>query len=327
MIRRKIDGWDDLRLDGALALIHRLVMLLTFPIRRFWLVFMILSATALIFTIIPLYFGAQIGHIGEWYKKNMPISVVVKKNQAISQVTDKVDKISEKVEKIGNTLTELSSNAELFSAEDYLADEETRFAKWNVGELKKADYKPRTNANPLQRTANVAQKTLHTLKQLSSAKVNVSTGQVKKDNSQSIKPHYPQAFAIKVTDASRNVPEDAFFYDGKLTDYYEYLENRDLIYTQKPSAVYGPATIVGPNSLYVNNTFLFLYGIYTDKRKFDVEAAEQYLQDLTANAMIYCALVAYTAQTDTATGLCFVNGIFINKSMVNHNLAINVGLK
>ena len=117
------------------------------------------------------------------------------------------------------------------------------------------------------------------------------------------------------------------YYSGDLSDYYEYLENRGLIYPQKPDILTGMPTIRGANSLYMNNVFLFLYGIYTDPHRYNVADAEKYLRDLTANTQVYCAVVAYTAHSHTATALCFANGVFINRAMVERDLADNVGLK
>ena len=308
MALKGIGNWGDLRLDGVLAWVHRLVMLITFPIRRFWQIVLGLIVIVLLLLVIP-------------------IRVMLKNNsKVIEKVADKVDKISAKVGEINDTLSEITANVTV-DTEDVASDDEPRFAKWNVGELKKAEYKPKAGVKALQNTVNAAQNAFVALMQMASETKEDETAALHKET-RLVKPRYQQAFTVEPSVAPKDVvPQDSFYYEGALTDYYERLENRGLVYPDKPRVLYGSANVVGPNSLYVNHTFLFLYGIYTDKRTYDTRSAEQYLRDLTADEAVYCAVVAYTGHTNTATGLCFVNGIFINKAMVNHNLAENVGLK
>ena len=327
MALKIIGNWRDLRLEGVLAWVHRLVMLITFPIRRFWQIVLGIIIVILLLLIVPLYCGAQFGHIGEWYKSVIPVRIMLKdKNTTIEKVAEKVDEISAKVGEINDTIAEITANAADEQEDAYIIDDEPRFAKWNVGELKTGEYKPKTAVKALQNTANATKNAFAALKQMASAtKENTPT---EHKETRLMKPRYQQAFTVEPSATPQDVvPQDTFYYEGKLTDYYEQLENRGLVYLDKPRMLYGSANVVGPNSLYVNHTFLFLYGIYTDKQMYDVASAEQYLRDLTADEAVYCAVVAYTGHTNTATGLCFVNGIFINKSMVNHNLARNVGLK
>ena len=117
------------------------------------------------------------------------------------------------------------------------------------------------------------------------------------------------------------------FYSGRLSDYYEIATNRGLIYLQNPEILYGAAEIAGPNSLFINGKFMFLYGIYSDPREHNLSAAKRYLEDIASKESIWCEVVAYAMQTQSATALCFVRGNFINKSMVLNGLARNVSLK
>ena len=330
MALKGVGDWSDLHLDGVLAWVHRLIMFITFPIRHFWKIVVGLIVIVLLLLIVPLYCGAQFGHIGEWYKSVIPVRIMLKhKNKAIEKVTNKVDEITQKVNEIGETVSEITAGAAAATEDDVLTDDEPRFAKWNVGEMEKAEYKPKPAAGFVKNAATTAKNTFSALKKMA-AKSQEEQASAPKNNKETrlIKPRYPKAFTADTHAAPRDFqPKDTFFYEGKLTDYYERLENRGLVYADKPRVLYGSANVVGPNSLYVNHTFLFLYGIYTDRRVYDAASAERYLRDLTDNAVVYCAEVARTTQTNTATGLCFVNGIFINKAMVNHNLARNVGLK
>ena len=112
-----------------------------------------------------------------------------------------------------------------------------------------------------------------------------------------------------------------------LADYYVKLRSEDLSYMENPEILEGDARVIGPNSMYVDGEFVFLYGIYSHPRRHDVDAAVQYLKNITQGKKVGCAVVAYSKKTQSATALCFVNGVFINRLLTEHNLAKNIALK
>lgn len=112
-----------------------------------------------------------------------------------------------------------------------------------------------------------------------------------------------------------------------IEDYYIKLDNPDLSYLNIPEIFEGDIRVAGPNSVYVNNKFIFLYGIYSNPKYHDINEAVKYLQDLTQNRKAYCFVIAYSQKTKSATGLCFVNGVLLNKSLVLYGVANNIALK
>jgi endonuclease YncB( thermonuclease family) len=79
--------------------------------------------------------------------------------------------------------------------------------------------------------------------------------------------------------------------------------------------------------LYIDGTYVYLYGIYTNPDIYDAAEAQLYLEQLVEGKEVYCDVVAYTTQTQMATALCFVDGVFINGDMVQNSLALDVALK
>ena len=112
-----------------------------------------------------------------------------------------------------------------------------------------------------------------------------------------------------------------------LSSYYKIMDNQQLEYVKEPKSYGGSATVVGSNSLYVADMFVYLYGIYSDPQFHDLVQAQEYLVELTENKNVECYVVAYTTQTQTATAICFAGDVFINKALVDKYLASNIALK
>ncbi|MBR6356024.1 MAG: hypothetical protein IKR92_04120 [Alphaproteobacteria bacterium] len=309
-------GWDELRMNGILAWIHRLVMFITFPLRRFWLFLMICLAVFAVLLIIPLYLGVPFNEIGVWYRSGAPM-------QKWSEVKDKaLAEANVKFEAVENTVAEMSDKikGKTVRYAQTADNEKVQLVSWPVAEFKRAQYHPKKSAVKTDGESVVQKESTESFSALKPPPMNaVLSGQAQKVEEKRRESHQEQKPMF--------LPPHTLFYEGKLSDYYERLEHRGLIYVQEPDILYGKAEVSSANSMSINGTFFFLYGIYTDSNRQNPLAAERYLRDITAENPVYCAVVAYAANTQTPTALCFVNGIFINRSMVNHNLADNVGLK
>ncbi len=333
-----IGNWSELRLSGIWAWIHRLVMLITFPIRRFWQILLVVLAVGLLFLIIHSYYGIGLSHISNWKDSFFA-------NEKITEVKEKtISNVTERVEQIKNTVSEAIATQNGDTPQGVAEPERKHFVAWNVPEFKKAKYKPtagfsgavvrsgtrKTASKPrfekahIDEEKNIAEVEAEeeNIAEAEAEEVLITTAEVLAENKQ----EEPLIEKPKKIEKVKTPTKDDF-YGGELADYYEVAENRGLVYLQKPEVLYGAAEIVGPNSLYVDDTFVFLYGIYTDRKEYDYAAAKAYLADLTAKKLVRCEIVAYAAQTRAATALCFIEGTFINKAMVQRNLAQNIALK
>lgn len=294
----KKSEWDEMKVSGFLGLIHRLVMLITFPIRKFWQITIFLFLLLLILLAIPLHKGIKLRDVWDWYMVKMPThEFVAAKDKATIKVNNKIGDIKKTVKKI---IPESPTDKTAQTSEG----EKVQLVAWNVAEFKKAQYEPKTNKN----TQEVVEK-------------NNSFAQLKKET---------QLAAQLENEQQEQAAEQKYrdvYYEGKLDDYYIVTDNKDLEYLETPERFYDTVDVVGPNSLYIQDKFVFLYGIYSDADTYDTAAAQRFLQQITEGHKVHCDIVAYTAQTRAGTALCFVNGVLINKAMVENNLARNVALK
>ena len=106
---------------------------------------------------------------------------------------------------------------------------------------------------------------------------------------------------------------------------YRKVEGLGLNYLKTPILLEGEAVVYGANELYVKDTYLYLYGIYTDPIKYDDQEVTQYMRDLASGQNLQCLIVAYTAD-NVATGLCFLGDENLNQKLVDKNMADNIAL-
>ncbi|HCU58963.1 MAG TPA: hypothetical protein DIC64_03180, partial [Alphaproteobacteria bacterium] len=83
---------------------------------------------------------------------------------------------------------------------------------------------------------------------------------------------------------------------------YKKVEGLDLKYLDHPQIIYGTPIIYGANELYMADTYMYLYGIYTDPVKYDSKKATAYLNELISGEKIECHIVAKTID-DIATAI------------------------
>lgn len=325
MAFKGIGDWSELRVNGIWAWIHRLVMLITFPIRRFWQIMLIVAAVVVLLLIAHFYYGIGLEHISHWYNTTFS-------DEKIAEVKDKtLSGISERVGQVKNTVADAVNTG----ADDKTAApavKKKHFVAWNVPEFKKAKYKPTagfTRVVVSRKTNNTSHfEKSHKNAEVEDDKVITETETAVTTPEVLVKEKQAEPLVErpkKLKKIKTLTQED--FYTGPLTDYYEVVGNRGLVYLDEPKTLYGAAEIVGPNSLYVDDTFLFLYGIYTDPQEYDYLAALRYAEKLTDGKTVRCEIVAYASQTQAATALCFTEEEFINKALVRHDLARNVAIK
>lgn len=326
----KEDEWKAMRVSGLLAWIHRIVMLITFPFRRFWQIVLVLLVLLVIFLAVPLLQGIKFGDIWDWYMVKMPTHEFVEAKDKTSA------KFSQRWRQVKNTVGEMVPSYNLSTKEK--KEEPERFVAWNVAAFRKAKYEPRKalkietpkpQAEPVKTSEKPLLKWLTPKKKETVvAKPETAGDDMPKTITEEkiAEPNLNSEVVMNSDDDNIQKGEEVYI-RSHLQDYYVIKENLDLTYLPEPEKLFAKADVLGANSLYVDNTFLFLYGIYSDAKKYDVLAARQYLTDLIGERPVYCEVVAYTNQTHAATALCFANGVFINKALVDKYFADNVALK
>ena len=230
---------------------------------------------------------------------------VIKNNvQNITQTAEQ--KINQSVDTVKNKMQEIAPNI-VNEQKIEKKQEPIRFTAWNVAKFKQAKYQ---QPQAPQQVAT---------KEPTYAELKKEVAQnVEKDNT--IKPQTAPTAAVST---SQTEP----YYEGKLADYYAVRHDLDLIYLPESEKLYGQVDVVGPNSLYINDTYVYLYGIYTNPNLYNEQSAQLYLEKLIDNQPVHCDIVAYSIQSQTPTALCFLNGRLINQELVDAQYAANVALK
>lgn len=290
---RQLRGWD--------KFIYNLYMILTFPVRKWWIILGVLATILLVLIIIPTMEGVKKDDIVDWYKAKWSHSEVNRaKNKTIA-------KISKKIDEVKNNVSEVLPDSADKQAQN-IKKKESDLVAWHVAEFKKAKYVPQEKSIVKSNTKVQDKNTFALIKEQMKKTVKKAKEQPKKEV---IEEPVPQKEPLAV-----NEPV-----------YYEVRTDLNLAYLDEPEEIFGEATIVGPNELYVGEDFVYLYGIYTNPRIYDENDAKNFLTNMTANQNVECDVVAYSTQTQAKTALCFVNGVLINKQMVAEGFADNVALK
>lgn len=300
--------WAEMQMNGFLGWVHKVVMFLTWPFRRFKLLLSIIIGVLIVMIIVPMCYGVAFRDIPSWYYQlikapfvqNVTQSVSDKalaiKNKATQQIAAKIDDVKQKVEQI---------SPEIKAAEEAKAKgEPIKFTTWNVAKFNKVKYE-----RPVQKKDEV--------------KLKAPTFAVLRRETKEAQVKREQEIKKKQEEKKIGGP----YYKGNLADYYRVRNDLGLTYLSESEKYHGKADVLGPNSLYIGNTYVYLYGIYTNPDIYDAAEAQLYLEELVEGKTVHCDVVAYTTQTQAATALCFVDGIFINGAMVNKALALDVALK
>lgn len=285
--------YEKQRLHGWEKFIYNMYMILTFPARKWWVILSVLATVLLVLIIIPTLEGVQKEDIWDWYKAKWTHSDVYKtKNKTIEKISRKAEEIKKGVKGV------------LPASEQPQAKEkkESNLVSWNVAEFKKAKFVPQAET-----------------KQTSNKKVQDSNtyalikAEMKKKNKQT-------AQKVEEPEVEKEQQENEQVY-------YEVRTDLNLEYLDEPETIVSTATVTGANELYIDDTFVYLYGIYTSPRKYDLAEVKKFLENFIKDQEVECDIVAYSTQTQAKTALCFVNGVLLNKQMVLENMADNVALR
>ena len=285
--------YEKQRLHGWEKFIYNMYMILTFPVRKWWVILSVLATVLLVLIIIPTLEGVQKEDIWDWYKAKWTHSDVYKaKNKTI-------EKISRKAGEIKNGVKGVLPASEKSQAKE---KKESNLVSWNVAEFKKAKFVPQAE------TKQTSNKKVHDSNTYALIKA-----EMKKKNKQS----------------THKVEEPKVEEEQQENEqvYYEIRTDLNLEYLDEPETIVGTATVTGANELYVEDTFVYLYGIYTSPRKYDLAEVKKFLENFIKDQDVECDIVAYSTQTQAKTALCFVNGVLLNKQMVLENMADNVALR
>ena len=295
----------NLGLEGFAKWVHRFVMFVTYPFRHFYAFLMLFLIIAAICVAVPLINGVSIGEIPTWYAQKLKIEQPLK-NIKIKTISEKI-----KAKKFKKEVKLKRADYESKKAPDekdvqVKEEKPEKYKAWNIknkvvsqkGEIKAAEA--------IQKDETPAVEELP-VKEQQAATVEVQ------------KPDLPQPAPAP------EAKEEPIKQEPAPELKYEKRTDLDLTYYQTPKRVAGEAIIYGANELYVDDVYLYLYGIYTNPNIHNEALARRYLRELIAGRTVECYIVAET-QDGIGTAFCFADGKNINQSMVDAYMADNVAL-
>jgi len=297
--------WADMQMSGFLGWIHKIVMFITWPFRRFKLLLSIIIGVLVVMITIPMCYGVAFKDIPSWYYQLIKAPFVQHMTQAVSDKASEIkEHTSQTIDGVKQKIGKISP--EIKAAEEAKAKgEPIKFTTWNVAKFNKVKYEKKV-AEPKE-DIKLKAPTFAVLKR------ETKEAQVKREQ-----------------EAKKQQEEEKIggpYYKGHLEDYYRVRTDLGLTYLSESEKYHGKAEVMGPNSLYIAGTHVFLYGIYTNPDIYDVAEAQVHLEELIEGKVVHCDVIAYATQTQAATALCFVDGLFINGDLVNKSLALDVALK
>lgn len=294
-----MNEWAEMRLNGFLGFIHKCVMFLTWPLRHWKILLSILLLLIVLFFTVPFFYGVKWNEIVDWYKVKYSESWLAGLTSGVSKVaTDTVKKSEKTIQIIKEKAVKISPEAETEQTAKQ-KNVPVRFVTWNVEKFTKSKYHPQKSSKKIKLKAPTFAK---------------------------IEPYSEQNIPLSQNTEAKS-ESFAPYYDGNLSDYYTIRRDLDLVYLSESEKLYGKVDIIDANSLYIDNTFVYLYGIFTNPNNYDEQAAQLFLEKLTEGRNLHCDIVAYTTQSQAATALCFLDGKLINQQLVDAELAENVALK
>jgi hypothetical protein len=307
--------WSSMQVSGFLGWIHRLVMFITWPLRNWKYLLSAIVIIVLFMIAYAFYHGVRFSEMFDWYKVKLsgPVASITGNMQNVAteaqkHVDESIDTVKEKVQKMAPEIAAARRAKE--------NNEPIRFVAWNVAKFNKAKYQPQEDTPKVKLKAP-------TFTQITEDEPKIES--VEQPEIPIIAPQLVEAVPVQKVEKPK-IPEKPY-YDGKLSDYYTIRRDLDLTYLAESEKLYGHADVMGPNSLYLDNTYMYLYGIFTNPNDYDSQSAQLFLEKRLQNKSVHCDIVAYTSQTQAATALCFVDGKLINREMVEAGLAEDVALK
>lgn len=289
----KKHDFKDLRLSGFVKWFHHLVLFITYPFRHFYIFFSVLLL-ALIFIIgIPLLHDIPLKQIPSWYEDLFSSELPAQVRRIMAkpkQISLKKFKKEIKLHHAAPEQAQVVIQPEDNEPEPEIIREPTKYPHWDIKHEKSPDVVLTPSAKEEEDTV---QKPEDTTPQPQNVVLNQVAPVVEQKPSQKLQ--------------------------------YRKLGDLSLIYLPTPRRVSGDVIIYGANELYVDDTYLYLYGIYTNPKSYDVNKARAYLRDMIAGKTVVCYVVAETMK-GVATAICFADEKNINQSMVDAELADNVAL-
>ena len=275
---------DIKQISGATGVFHKIVMFITYPFRKPLRCLFFLAALGAIVYFIPVMYGVKPEKVYDWYVK----LVHDVNKQIIIPHTQK--------EKGTDTLVE----------SNYATGQR---------EIRRQMFVKASGRAPQK---------VDVLAEEASEVVNIGDIRRAEDNAENYdeQPIAPEKTTVEeqsnVVAVQHPVVTEDFDYRR------HYGEFDSLNYLNEPVEVRGTAKIHNANELTVNDTYIFLYGIYSNPLNGRGVKAGVFLKNLVKDEEVLCQILAYTKEGQVATAECYVGETDINNLMVKNGFSDKV---
>ncbi len=277
--------------SGLGAVIHNTVMFLTYPFRRPWGILVILLLLVAVVYAIPMYvYNVPVKEVHTWYMERIKFF----EKRDLNEVSGKFSKLFNKIPIL---------NEEPVKGTDRLV-----VAAPTQKEIRRQMFKAAAGGQR-QKVDVLAEEADNVVAVEMPKPINME------------EPSEEVRYA-EVPSNQRNGFDEKPVIVKKVS-----MEDGNMLhYLPQPKTITGPVKVYNANELEVDGTYLFLYGIYSSPKTARGIKAGVFLKDSLEGETVSCDILAYTAD-NVATGECFVEGISINKTLVERGFSDRVSLR
>lgn len=275
---------DIKQISGATGVFHKIVMFITYPFRKPLRCLFFLAALGAIVYFIPVIYGVKPEKVYDWYVK------------LVHDVNEQIIIPHTQKEKGTDTLVE----------SNYATGQR---------EIRRQMFVKASGRAPQK---------VDVLAEEASEVVNIGDIRRAEDNAENYdeQPIIPEKTTVEeqsnVVAVQHPVVTEDFDYRR------HYGEFDSLNYLNEPVEVRGTAKIHNANELTVNDTYIFLYGIYSNPLNGRGVKAGVFLKNLVKDEEVLCQILAYTKEGQVATAECYVGETDINNLMVKNGFSDKV---
>ena len=279
---------------GLLGFIHKMVMVLLWPLRKPYIAIPLF----ILMYLIPTFIGARPNEVHIWYYNKIkgfftPVSkqIVNKSKELAQNAPFEIPSLSELKDKVMPKSASDTSQTNP-ALEEYNKEQEIRRKMFDKAKQAQSPYSIDIMSQPDQPNAPKFE-----------TKPKATEAQAPTDVEQS---------------PSQSEPADTTVAKAKQ-------RKLDLIYLETPQEIIGEAYVVSANEIIINGNDIFLFGIYVDPNSRAGNVGKDFLKEFIGEDPVKCIIEAYTKQ-GIATGMCYVRQISINHTMVNNGISQDVAL-
>ena len=280
-LMRKNKDEDISRISGLPGLIHKIVMFFIYPFRRPLRFLLFVLALCVIAYIIPILYGVAPKDVCSWYL------------DLIKNVRQQVTVVHEK------------------RGTDKLVDNDYQPTP---REVRRRMFEAASGQDPQR--VDVLRESAADVVDIKDVQRDVMVEMPE----ETVAEHKPEL--IKVYDEPAVVQEAEKSEKPREFDYTKhYGEYSNLDYVATPLEISGEAKVYDVNDMSIGDTYVFLYGIYSNPRTEKGVKGKVFLKNFVQDENVICKIVAYTKTDKTATAVCYVGEVEINSLLVERGFS------